>query len=527
MILGGVDLGVAPRRRIGVVGPNGVGKSTLLRLLAGLDQSDWGSVHRTPPDLRVAYLPQEHLGRDEAVRDLIARRSGTADIASEFETATAALASGRRGAEERYTRALDAYLAAGCAEFDADLALALEQLGLPPGLVDAPVGGLSGGLRARAALAAVLLARADVLLLDEPTNDLDFEGLEILERFVTARTGGMVVVSHDRAFLERTVTSVLDLDEHTHQGALYDGGWAAYLEARALTRRHAEEDFATYDGERTRLQRRSQRQREWATKGSTRAKRDTDERDKHVRQFQLDSSERLAAKARATDRALERLTPVEKPWEGWTLRFDIVAAPRSGAVALRLHDAVVERDQFRLGPITIELRWADRVALVGPNGSGKTTLLETLLGRVPLAAGTRWVGPSVIVGELEQHRDRLTGGATLLELVRAPTGVNVGEVRSQLAKFGLGAEHVDRPAATLSPGERTRAVLAEFALHGVNCLILDEPTNHLDLPAIEELEDALQRYPGTLLLVTHDRALLEQVHTTRTLHLQDGILDEP
>lgn len=372
----------------------------------------------------------------------------------------------------------------------------------------------------------MLLLRADVVLLDEPTNDLDFEGLEILERFLVRRPGGMVVVSHDRAFLERTVTSVFELDEHTHQGTRYDGGWGAYLEARAVTRRHAQEDYATYQVERTRLRQRSQRQREWATQGTTRAKRDGDERDKYIRQFKVASSEQLAAKARATDRSLERLPEVTKPWEGWDLHFEIAPAPRSGAIAMRLTDAVVERGQFRMGPTTLEVGWADRVALVGRNGSGKTTLLETLLGRVPLAAGTRWVGPSVVIGELEQDRRQLTGSATLLDLVRTPAGITVAEVRSQLAKFGLGAEHLDRPAASLSPGERTRAVLAEFALRGVNCLILDEPSNHLDLPAIEELEAALQRYSGTLLLVTHDRALLEHVHTTRTFHLDDGTLDE-
>ena len=376
------------------------------------------------------------------------------------------------------------------------------------------------------ALAAVLLVRADVVLLDEPTNDLDFDGLETLERFLVGRPGGTVVVSHDRAFLERTVTSVLDLDEHTHHGTLYDGGWHAYLEARAVTRRHAEAEYATYQGEKARLRQRSQRQREWATQGTSRAKRDPDDHDKLIRHVKVASSERLAAKARATDRALERLPDVTKPWEGWDLRFDIPAAPRSGAVALRLTDAVVERGSFRLGPVTVEVRWADRVALVGPNGSGKTTLLQTLLGRLPLTTGTRWVGPSVVVGELEQDRRRLTGPATLLDLVRVPPGASVAEIRSQLAKFGLGAEHLARPAGTLSPGERTRAVLAEFALQGVNCLILDEPSNHLDLPAIEELEAALQRYDGTLLLVTHDRALLEQVRTTRTIRVRDGHRDE-
>jgi len=526
VVLDRVDVGIAPRSRVGVVGPNGVGKSTLLRILAGLEPPDSGAVTRTPPDLAVACLAQEHHDDAETVRGELARRSGIAEVAAEFDRASSALAVGDAGADEAYARALDAYLRAGCADFDARAAVVSDELGLAAELLDAPLGALSGGQRARVALGAVLLVRADVVLLDEPTNDLDFAGLEILERFLVGRPGGTVVVSHDRAFLERTVTSVLDLDEHTHHGTLYDGGWRAYLEARAVAHRHAEEGYATYEGEKTRLRQRAQRQREWATQGASRATRDADERDKFIRHTKVASSERLAAKARATDRALERLPEVTKPWEGWDLHFDIAAAPRSGAVALRLTDAVVERGSFRMGPTTIEVRWADRVALVGPNGSGKTTLLQTLLGRVPLTAGTRWVGPSVVVGELEQHRRRLTGPAALLDLVRVPPGASVAEIRSQLAKFGLGADHLARPVGTLSPGERTRAVLAEFALQGVNCLILDEPSNHLDLPAIEELEAALGRYDGTLLLVTHDRALLEQVSTTRVIRAHDGHLDE-
>jgi ATPase subunit of ABC transporter with duplicated ATPase domains len=525
VVLDGVSVGVAPRSRIGVVGPNGVGKSTLLRTLAGLDAPDGGVVQRTPPGLRVAYLAQEHRSDAETVLAMLARRSGTAELSAALDSASAALATGGPSVDDAYAHALDAYLAAGCADFDARVATALDEVGLPGEVLDARLGTLSGGQQARAALAAVLLLQADVVLLDEPTNDLDFEGLEILERFLVRRPGGTVVVSHDRAFLERTVTSVLELNEHSHQATGYDGGWAAYLAARAVSRRHAEDEYATYQVERSRLRQRSQRQREWATQGVARARR-ADEPDKKIRAFKVASSERVAAKARATDRALERLPEVTKPWEGWELHFQIAAAPRSGAIAMRLTDAVVERGSFRMGPTTVEVRWADRIALVGPNGSGKTTLLHTLLGRVPLAAGTRWVGPSVVIGELDQDRRRLAGPATLLELVRPPVGVTVAEVRGQLAQFGLGADHLVRPAATLSPGERTRAVLAEFALRGVNCLVLDEPSNHLDLPAIEELEAALQRYSGTLLLVTHDRALLEQVSTTRTLRVHDGVVEE-
>ena len=210
---------------------------------------------------------------------------------------------------------------------------------------------------------------------------------------------------------------------------------------------------------------------------------------------------------------------VEKPWEGWDLRFTISEATRSGAVVVRLADAVVERGEFTLGPLTIDIAWADRVALVGPNGSGKTTLVEAILGRLPLSAGTRRMGPSVVVGELAQDRRVLRETSSLADAFVEATGLPRDRARSQLAKFGLGADAVLRPPSSLSPGERTRAELAAFAARGVNFLVLDEPTNHLDLPAIEQLESALHGYRGTLLLVSHDRRLLESVPVTQRVEL--------
>jgi ATPase subunit of ABC transporter with duplicated ATPase domains len=522
VILDRVDLAVGPRTRLGIVGPNGVGKTTLLRILGGLQDPDHGHVARTPAALRVAYLDQEQGRGPATVRAFLERRSGVAAAVAGFDAAGEAVAAGRPGADDAYAAALDTYLEVGCADFDARLGTVGADLGLAPGILDEPIDTLSGGERARAALASLLLVRADVLLLDEPTNDLDFDGLDRLEQYLTSLPGGVVVVSHDRAFLERTVTSVGELDEHTHRAQVYAGGWNAYREARGTARRHAEDDYATYRSERDRLEGRARRQREWATQGVARARRDVDERDKYRRHFRIATSERLASKARATERSLERLDPVAKPWEGWDLRFDVAPAGRSGAVVSRLAAAVVERGPFRLGPIDLEIAWADRVALVGANGAGKTTLLHALLGHVPLEAGERWQGPSVVVGELEQHRGALLGATSVLDAIQAATGVTVTEARSQLAKFGLGADHVARPPEDLSPGERTRAALAEFALRGVNCLVLDEPSNHLDLPAVEELEAALDRYEGTLILVTHDRAVLESVRLTRVVRVDGG-----
>ncbi|HEX4174784.1 MAG TPA: ABC-F family ATP-binding cassette domain-containing protein [Acidimicrobiales bacterium] len=521
-VLDGVSLTVGSETCLGVVGPNGVGKSTLLQLLAGqLEPADGGVVRVDPPTATVGYLSQEHdHDARETVRDALYRRTGAAAAEAEMTMAAAALGDGRPQAEDDYATALARYESLGAADFEARLAGVLEQVGLPASMAERSSGALSGGQEARVALAAILLARFDITLLDEPTNDLDFDGLARLEEMVARRRGGMVIVSHDRAFLDRTVTDVLEIEEHTRRARAYGGGWAGYLAERAAERTHAEEAYAVYQSQRTELARRAQRERQWATSGVSKEKKNPRDNDKAQRDFRINRTERLASRARRTERAMEALEVVEKPWEGWDLRFSINEATRSGTVVAHLDDAVLERGDFVLGPFTLDIAWADRVALIGPNGSGKTTLVEALLGRLPLVAGTRRIGPSVVIGELGQDRRVLSdASSSVVDAFMAASGLPMSSARSQLAKFGLSAAAVVRPPSSLSPGERTRAELAAFAAKGVNFLVLDEPTNHLDLPAIEQLESALDGYEGTLLLVSHDRRLLESVTVTRRVVL--------
>jgi ATPase subunit of ABC transporter with duplicated ATPase domains len=423
VVLDGLSLTVAPSSRIGVVGPNGIGKSTLLRLLAGLEEPDSGTVVRD--GVSVAYLAQE------------------------------------RG-----------------------------------------VAGLSGGEASRRGLEAILSSDADVLLLDEPTNDLDFAALELLERFVDSHRGGIVAVSHDRAFLER-MTTMVELEAETRRARVYAGGWSDYAAERQARRTRHEQAYSGYEAERGRLEEQARRMRQWEDRGYGQGRKK--KKTKDIK--------------KASAKKLGRLERVEKPWAPWQLRLELTPARRGGDVVARMRGAVAERGEFRLGPVDLELRHGDRLAILGRNGSGKTTLLKALLGELPLASGSRTVGPGIVLGALPQGVGPFAGDERLLDIFVAESGLPVGEARSLLATVALGADDVLRPGRSLSPGERSRAAIALLAARGVNALVLDEPTNDLDLEAIEQLELALSSFEGSAVLVTHDRRFLEEFGATQTLDL--------
>jgi ATPase subunit of ABC transporter with duplicated ATPase domains len=425
VVLDRVSLTVTPTSRIGIVGPNGIGKSTLLRVLAGLEEPDSGDVSHEPPGTSVAYLPQVREGP-----------------------------------------------------------------------------GRSGGQVARAALESVLAADADVLLLDEPTNDLDFAGLELLERALDRHAGGAVVVSHDRAFLER-MTRIVELEAETRRVREFSGSWSAYEAAREHVREREEGDYRRYAEERRRIEEQARRMRRWEERGYGQGRK---------KKKSKDVSKRYGKK-------LALLDPVEKPWSPWRLELDLSLEQRPGDVVTRLDGAVVERGGFRLGPVDVEVRHGDRLVVHGRNGSGKTTLLQAVLGRLPLVEGRRWVGPGVRLGDLPQGPGPFAGSRTLLDLFVEESGLAVAGTRTLLARFALGADDVHRVGSSLSPGERSRAALALLAAQGVNALVLDEPTNHLDLEAVEQLETALASYGGTVILVTHDRRFLDAFAATRTIEL--------
>ncbi|MGB3040094.1 MAG: ABC-F family ATP-binding cassette domain-containing protein [Candidatus Nanopelagicales bacterium] len=484
-LFAGLDLVVAPGDVIGLVGPNGAGKTTLLRLLAGVREPDGGTISVSPASAHIGYLTQEpETSDDETVRGHLTRRTGVLAAQLEFDRQSAALADDHEFAADSYSAA-------------------------------------------RVGLAVLLLARFDAYLLDEPTNNLDSPGLEMLEEFFGGLDAPVVVVSHDREFLARTVTTVVEIDRSLQQITTYGGGYEAFLDERSLARRQARLDYEQYSGRRAELEARARMQRAWMEKGVKNARRKSKDNDKIGRKFRTEATEKQAAKARQSERMIERLETVEEPRKEWQLQFSIAAAPRSGEVVAIARAASVSRGDFTLGPVDLQLTLRDRVAVTGPNGAGKTTLLALLLGRISPQAGQVSLGAGVVVGEVDQaralfEREDVVSDAFARQVPDWPTA----DVRTLLAKFGIGTQQAFRPALSLSPGERTRVALALLQARGVNLLVLDEPTNHLDLPAIEQLEQALESFDGTVLLVTHDRRMLDTVRLTRRWHVEDGQVTE-
>ncbi|MGX9675458.1 ribosomal protection-like ABC-F family protein [Mycobacterium sp. HM-7] len=525
-----LNVTVAPGDVIGVVGSNGAGKSTLLRILAGELAPLDGVVSLAPADAFVGWLPQEHERvPGETAAAYVARRTGCAAATQAMDAAAEALADPAADADA-YAAALDHWLATGAADLDERLPAVLADLGLDSDAVrpeSTLMTALSGGQAARVGLAALMLSRFDIVLLDEPTNDLDLDGLARLEEIVGNLRGGVVLVSHDREFLARTVTRVVELDLAQNRTTLYGGGYDSYLEEREVARRHRREQYDEFADKKADLVARARTQREWSSQGVRNAMRKAPDNDKNRRSAQTESSEKQAQKVRQMESRIARLEEVEEPRKEWTLQFTIGAAPRSSAVVATLENAVVRQGDFVLGPVSLQVNAGERIGITGPNGAGKSTLLRLLLGRQQPDEGRVSLGANVAIGEIDQARADFTGDSPLIDrFEQYVPSWTTADVRTLLAKFGLRADHVERTVDELSPGERTRAGLALLQARGTNVLVLDEPTNHLDLPAIEQLEQALETYDGALLLVTHDRRMLQNVRLDRSWLVRDGHVAE-
>jgi ATPase subunit of ABC transporter with duplicated ATPase domains len=504
-------------RRVGLVGPNGAGKTTLLRLLAGVDAPEHGSVALGPGD-RVGYLPQEPPGPDLTIDRLLGAALGEVwELHGELQRLEARLDD--PAALARYGEAQERFGALGGWALHAQLDGARDALGIAHVPLDAPLGELSGGEAARALLAGVLLARPTVLLLDEPTNHLDLDGLAWLEQFLVGFPGEVLVVSHDRRFLDETVAQIVELagGELTS----YEGGYTAYRDEKTRRAERVARDYEAQQKRVKRLEADITATRGFALHTETTVSRAAAPR---MKRYAKKVARKAQARERRLRRDLESEEHIDKPRRVNALKVELEGGG-GGRLVAALRGVTAGWDgEPLLHDVALTIHGRDRIAITGPNGAGKTTLLALLQGELEPLAGS--VERPVRAAVLPQGADALPAEMPAVAFVRAHAHAGEGEARRLLGHFGLEGAAALRPLGRLSPGERARTAIAAMVAARADLLLLDEPTNHLDFPSLDVLEAALREYPGAVVAVSHDRAFLDAIGTERRLQVRDGTVAE-
>jgi ATP-binding cassette, subfamily F, member 3 len=524
-ILENVSFVVSAGDRVGLVGPNGCGKTTLLRIVTGREQPDRGGIALDPPDAVVGYLEQGLTYEDSETLDDVLRADQRKLAQAEDDVAHyAGTLAETTGAEQE--RMLEAY-ANALAELEQlaqtltsehEAAQVLAGLGLDHLPLSTPVAHLSGGQKTRLGLARLLIQRPRVLLLDEPTNHLDIDALEWLENWLATYRGAVMIVSHDRTFLDRTANWIFELSEETHKLTPYPGSYSDYLEAK---QQEIKRQWEAYTAQQERIAQLTGEARRLSGYANSIEKGTIDF---SVRKIAKGIAHRAVIQRRRIERELEE-NELERPKTmAWHMKLQFVDTPESGQDVLMFEDLAIGYDGEPLvRDINQMLRHGERVALVGPNGMGKTTLLRTIMGKLPPVAGTLKIGANVQLGYYAQEQENLDPNSTPFSTVRQIAAMSDTDVRSFLHYFLFTSDNVFLPVQQLSYGERARLVLARLVAQGCNCLLLDEPINHLDIPSRASFEQAMTAFEGTVLAVVHDRYFIREF-ATRVWAIEDGEL---
>lgn len=524
-VLENVSFSVGEGQKVAIVGQNGAGKSTLLKIIAGLETPDRGTVTK-PHRILTGYLPQEALAyADETLLHYLRRMAGLVALEQEMQALEPSLADEQ--ALQKYELLRMEYERLGGYDFTRQARVLLEGLGLGQIATERLVSELSGGERRKAALAGVLARGVDLLLLDEPTNNLDLPALLWLERSLKQSAATVIIASHDRRFLDHVVEKIIEIDWHRRDAMLFAGGWSTFAIMKARKIRQQKAAHRAQEEERERLLVSSEQKKEWVERTRLQKAPDHDTLATHYKKERATRKFTLSAKALA-DRQ-QRLQGGEKVRERPALHMRFQGTSGDSNVSAKrlalIHARFGYPDGFQGGLLDLTLPFGSRIALLGDNGAGKSTLLATLAGHLRLLGGKRHSGTGLVFGFLVQEHAQMLRASTPVQIFRERTPLDEREqIALHLAEFQFSPTILDDSVLSLSPGERVRLTLALLAAQGANVLFLDEPTNHLDLEAIEALEEALETYQGTLVVVTHDRLFLERLRLTAFYLLENGKL---
>jgi ATP-binding cassette subfamily F protein 3 len=514
-VLKNINFNISAGERIGLIGVNGSGKTTLMRILAGFEHPDSGDVASTRPNLRVGYLAQGmEFDPDQTLHSALGLDSDSqTDPALEVETLAVALSQNPNDAslQAQYDSAL--YRLTGNS---IQPSAVLEPLGLSHFPADTPIAHLSGGQKTRLMLAKVLLDDPHLLLLDEPTNHLDIEMLEWLEDWLNGFKGAALIVSHDRTFLDNTVTKVLELDSSTHTIKTYDGNYSDYLEQKLLEYDKQEQAYQDQQDEIAQLKRAARHIRSLTVmkKGGK-----ADGGDKFAKGFFGNrATKNVAGRAKNIEARIDHLLTdekVDKPQGSWKLKLDFGQPEHQSKDVLVTDNLSIGYAQGAplLTNINLFIRAGQRVVLTGPNGAGKTSFIRTVVGKLPALAGSFRLGGATKLGYMAQEQELLNPALNSVQTIQSVATLNETETRNFLHYFLFKGDAALRPAGELSYGERARLQLALLVAQGCTFLILDEPINHLDIPSRERFEEALENFNGTILAVVHDRSFIERFAT--------------
>jgi ATP-binding cassette subfamily F protein 3 len=523
-IFRGISWTIQDGEKIGLVGPNGIGKSTLLRTLAGLEPPEEGAV-TLRRGVRAAYLPQEYGGEPErpVLAELLAARADLAAIEASIAAAEARMGDPAVAADmaalERvlaeHERLLEQYDELGGPRLHSRAESLLRELGMDESQWQQPMRLLSGGQRKLVGLARCLLAEPELLLLDEPDNHLDLARKGMLERIIRGFDGTVVLISHDRYLLDETITQIVEIEPAAGVMARikqWDGNYSAYVTQKELALIRQQQEFVAQQKEIERLEAAIARFKVWLAVS-------LDKRHK----TQLENKQRM----------IDRMDKVERPVlerRKMALQFRPQARGGAKAIELRRLDKTFG-DQIVLLDAAATIMNGERIGIVGPNGAGKSVLLRMILGQLAPDASSNggraddaiWIGPSIQLGYYAQQHETLDMRQTPIEALRDIRAMYEGEAVAKLGRFLIPYAAASQPIAKLSGGEKSRVQLARLMLTGANCLLLDEPTNNLDIASAEVLEQALDEFAGTVVVVSHDRYFLDRV-VDRIFEVRDGDL---